>query len=320
VIQPPGLKEEIYNRVMTLIERVNTNCVTPIFLFTRESDEDIEETIKPMLKSKGLYFDDPLKNFIFIENKKNIKDVDYLFNILKNWIENTATIYIFKLWFSSFIESYNKTYKKLFVSSNSWPSILWDNFNEENENPSNCINELIFQLIKGNNNLLLDEKIILKNSKKIDMDEIKIIWKGLMYQTDNLTEIKPGDIYFINKNYYINIRPECDTVQGRDYSDYIILIRIKKLSKKDLERRKNENGDPHPIITEAFLYLFNDHNLWSINFKNIIIRKTKYIKKYRIARVLPPFINEVQQRFSSFIGRFGIPSIPKDLRKEIFHQ
>lgn len=179
------------------------------------------------------------------------------------------------------------------------------------------MNETLFRLIMAKTVLNMDKRTITKSKLKPNSDEIReVIVRTRFQDKDSLHGIKPGDIFKKGGKYYLNIRPECDTIEGRPYSEDIYLIKGENISGKDLKTRHNKHGFI-ARINEAIVFFLDGKNAVKFDFKAFTVDKFATIKDYRICRLLPPFITDIQHRFASFIGRYGIPRLPKQIEEEV---
>ena len=65
------------------------------------------------------------------------------------------------------------------------------------------------------------------------------------------------------------------------------------------------------------LYGLDGKDFVRFNLKEMIIVDYNEYAESRLCRLLPAYINDVQQQFSSYVGRFGLPRIPNRVLKEI---
>lgn len=313
-----AFREEIHQKIIEFIKRLKEKCFAPVFIFTQESSEDIADQIIPKLKEEGLYFENG-RNFIYVRNKRELLEGDKLFDDIGAWIESNPPIYVLKLWQREMLKAKNEVFWDLYNRSKGWPWILWSGFKDEGEDPVAGMNETLFRLVSSITIMPKLDEDKLKISTDIDLQELKDVFRRTMFLEKGLLGIKPGDIYEINGVYYLNIRPECETVEGRCDGN-VYLIKGKKKSGENLKEKRYSSGvgfTEH--IHEAFVFLLTDNmkDVVVFNFKNLEVKKFDEIKNNRKLRLLPPYITRIQQRFSSCIGRIGISRLPKELEKEI---
>lgn len=314
--------DENKRKLFEFINKLKRVCFTPIFIFTNKPEAEIENEIVPALKEEGLFFEDEKRNFIFVQNKSYMLKHSRLFSKVRKWIDNTPSIYVLKVWDNELLKAKNKIFWDLYdISKGVWPKVLWEHFEKENENPNIGLKNTIAQLIISSISLgELEKGKITRRIKINDMHEIRKIYKRIMYDDNNLDGIKPGDIYKDNNKYYLNIRPECDTVPGRSGYKNIYLLkgeRIKDRHLKDLKKQTSNSGI-NPKINEAFVFLLEDDGIVKFDFKQLEIKTfSQEFQNKRICRLLPPFITNIQQRYTAFLGRFAVPRLPHNIEKEL---
>jgi len=81
-------------------------------------------------------------------------------------------------------------------------------------------------------------------------------------------------------------------------------------SKKD-DRISFEKGGFIEKTNNTYIPFIVDGKIIEFFFKEIKIKKWNSIKSTRIGRLLPPYITKVQQRYSSYLQRQGLPAIPE---------
>jgi len=318
------LQSDNNTKVIEFIKQIQQACFAPIFIFTSESQTDIDTQIIPALKNAGLYFDEPARNFIYVRNKREILRYNRLFKEVESWMMNTPSIYLLRMWDDSLAKAKNEIFWSLYKKSNGlWPKILWKHFESESEDPTSSFCELISQLVSTTMSLKpLDSRKILRKTKPVTQ-EISDIHRATMYIGGDLHGIKPGDIFKDGSNYYLNIRPECDTVQGRSGCDNMLyVLRGHILQQKELRKfRKDQYSKTMGIIqhvNEAILPLLDGQSIIRFSFRKIDVKPIAELSTKRLCRLTHPYIENIQQRFSTFLGRIGTPRLPKDIEKSLF--
>jgi hypothetical protein len=313
------IKPSQANRVIKFINDFRKVCFCPIFIFSNAGVVDIQS----YLKAHNLFFDDKRKNFIHVQAKKDLTRGKKLFSVINKWISDNPTNYTLKNWEDSFLQAKTDTFWHLFSKSPVWPKVMWESFTEDSVDPHSNLNDIIYRLIKSRTSLIkLDSKKINRRKHPVNHDEIKDVIQGMMFlEKKNIpeSEIRPGDIFKKQGNYFINIRPECDTVIERvGYDGKIYLLQGSKISAAQF--KKNHYNTKYGIIpshTNFLLYGLDGKDFIRFNLKEMLVSDLADMKEHRICRLLPPYINDVQQQYSSYVGRFGLPRIPNRVLKGI---
>ena len=321
------LIDEAKQKVIEFIKELKKHCFAPIFIFTNEAQADIETDILAKLRNAGLYYDQDGKDFIYVRNKKEILKYNRLFKEINEWINKMPSIYLLKAWDKEFLKVKNELFWDLYNrSQGGWPKVLWNHYKDEYEVPHVCINEVICQLIFSKITLQgIDENIIVKSREKPALKEIKDIFRKVMFQDgeingSKLEGIRPGDIFKDNGKYYLNIRPECDTVEGRHGGKIVYLLKGERVAANDMRKLKKKQYSLSGLNAkncEAFIWLLEGDGIVKFDFRNIEAKDFTAMKEKRLCRLLSPYITNIQQRYSSYLGRFAVPRLPKAIEEDI---
>jgi len=318
------LKIALNEKKINFIKKLKDVCFSPIFIFTNISEEDIEKEIKGPLKKSGLLYSDCRKNFIFTKNKQEI--LKGLFKDIDKWISENPHIYLSKFWLNQIIKNSNEIFWTLYGKNSDWPNIFYKSFDKDGEDPIGGLNDILFRLVKAKMNLnKIDNKIFKRDVKEVNNNEIKKLYASIMYLREGIkNDIKPGDIFKDGKKYYINIRPECDTTNRKNRENIddtiVYLIEGRKVSDKKIHDEFYE--EKYGLLNRPTFHILpflDEKNFIKFYFKELHIKIYLEIRDKKICRLLPPFVTQFQQRFTSFLGRYGIPKVPQEVYNEIFN-
>ena len=196
---------------------------------------------------------------------------------------------------------------------------------EQEEDPIIALKNTLFQLIYSE----LDVSAVdparlttgLESADKIKENEsLRILYQRLVYlKKDIEKDIQPGDIFKKGKDYYMNIRPDCDTTirAGADIELYL-LKGNKRAPSKVKEGYLKDLGVIDDKESEITMPLLDGKPFVVFSKRNLYIEKYSNWKTSKICRVASPFITRIRQNYSSYIGRFGLPSYPKQIIESLF--
>ena len=311
IIMPDTLLEDDAKENVEFIKKLNEKCFCPIFIFTNEDTSAIETR----LIEEGILCD--RHSNVFIKSKNELKGKSKLFKLVKNWLQQNSSIYVFKEWEREYQNAKNKLFSEFQKKSPVWPKILWKNYKEDNINPSLGLGEFISRNLHTRMApFQFSETVLNKPGRKICPNELQSVIEGEVFITIlDENNIASGDIFKISSDYYINIRANCDVIPGRSGQsiDDIDLYLIKG-SKVSVTRGKKTFNKEYGKFTEndthSIVFPINKGEIVDFRFKKLEIKKWTDVKNNRIGRLLPPYINRIQQRYALYMHRQGVPRIP----------
>lgn len=310
---PDGLQEYDATENIAFIKNLNNICFCPVFIFTNETDI---ASIKAKLIEAEIILEDRPSN-VFIKSKNDLKGKNKLFKIINVWLEKNPSIYVLKEWEREYQSSKNKLFNEFQKISPVWPKILWKNYKDDNSSASLELGEFISRNLHTRMTpFQFSETILNKRGKKISPNELQSVIEGEMFITTlDENNIAPGDVFKISSNYYINIRAACDVIPGRTDQSIedveLYLIRGSKVSVQNGKKvYSKQYGKFSEIDSQSIVFPIHDGKIVDFRFKKLEIKKWKDLKHKRVGRLLPPYINRIQQRYSLYLQRQGLPRIP----------
>ncbi len=306
--------------MVEFITHLRERTISPIFILTAYDVDTIHEIL---LEKKIVTEQD--NNIIFIENKSNLfLDPTLIINKIEEWIQSSSHVYFSMWWLNELLRNNSSVFWDLYKLDSQWPSLLYSSLKIDTKEPLLLVTQLFPNIIFSEFNYNLFSKDKIDNAPETinsnQINSLKNIYRRIMFTDKEIEKsIVPGDIYKVNNRYFINIRPECDTTSRADQEDGNIDLYL--LRGKKAERR-NITCDPKYGILEKedqLVLLFLDRkNAVVFNKKELIIKKYHEIKEKKICRLVPPYITRMQHSYSSYIGRYGVPSFHKDILHEMY--
>jgi hypothetical protein len=311
-------------KFLKLIKNVD---FAPVFIF---SNQPLNSIIRK-LSEEDLYNEDS-NNYIFIKQKGDLLSEDndnLLFAEIENWLKKFPSMYVLKKWEYSLNKAKRKLFWDFYEINPNWPSVLQKTFTDDGSDVNYELGNFIYKNLSARaKQITFDDDILDQEDDNISTEDIRKVLEAERFIKNGALPDKPctGDLFeyecVINgskkKRYYLNIRPECD-----------IAIRPDGTSNPDLyclkgcvinEARINSNND-NKILFEKGNFIDKLNNTYipfiiggkiiEFFFKEIKIKKWNAIKNKRIGRLLPPYITKVQQRYSFYVQRQGLPAIPE---------
>lgn len=316
---PDGLQEYDATENLAFIEKLSKICFCPIFIFTNENEEGI--ILK--LVEAGLYKRDR-PNYILVKSKADLQENSSLFSNVENWLRETPSIYVLKEWECAYQQAKNTLFSEFQCISPSWPTVLWNTFGNDGGNNSIGLGEVVFKnLFSRMTPYQFEEEIISISEPSIARNEIRLVLEGERFLTNlHPKENSTGDLYKDTREgkvqYWLNIRAQCDLVRDSNPLLYCLLGEI--LTQKpngNIEDVSFSKGQGQYIekVYHAIVPFIDGGRILEIKFvKTKIVRRDTFKRNdiKRIGRLLPPYINRIQQRYALYLHRQGLPRIPSD--------
>lgn len=328
---PEGIKKENIESNIKFLKNFKNICFAPVFIFT---NEDIDVVISTLKESK-LYKDNK-PNYIFIKEKYALTRKNSLFNAMQDWIKHTPPVYVLKVWESEYEKAKTALFHNFYEIDPNWPKIIWKSFSDDGTNVSSGLGEMIVRnLYTRMTPFEFDSNMIKRKNKKrkgngneSSKKEIRGVFEGERFLRANRIHqdtIAAGDVFKISGKIYLNVRPDCDCIPDRKDkscnidSVYLYLIEGTTISNiKEKEIFLKNYGHFKELESQAIVFSMIDNHTYDFRFKKFIIinfAETKKNGNQKIGRLLPPYITRIQQKFSLYIQRQGMPRIPNIFKK-----
>ena len=320
-------------KFLKLIKKVG---FTPVFIFSNQPPNSIIRK----LSEEDLYNEDS-NNYIFIKRKQDLlsKDNDnLLLTEIEKWLKETPSMYVLKEWECSLDDAKRKLFWDFYEINHNWPAVLQKTLKGDGSDVNYELGNFIYKNISARTaQIPFDDDILNQEDDNISTEDIRKVLEAERFIKNDDLPGKPctGDLFecevaengLKKQGYYLNIRPECDI--ARDKKPELYLLECHILNEKRINSKKEDNvpyinGTLIEKVSNAYIPFIDDCKIIEVLFRNMKISKWKdklkdkngeeigeISKETRIGRVLPPYITKVQQRYSSYLQRPGLPAIPE---------
>jgi hypothetical protein len=308
---PAELINENKEANITFLQRLIEKCFCPVFIFTNENVEEIQK----ILIESGLY-QNKKPDRIFIKHKSVLVQGRSLFSEIDSWITKTPSIYVLKKWQVEYNKAINDFFNNFQRFSPDWPLIMWKCFKDDGGNSSLQLGDLLTRNMQARMTPFDFSSTILDHQpRKIEKKELRMILEGERFITKlHPDDIGTGDVFKKTVDgkikYWVNIRAQCDLLRKSNPKLYCLdgsIIEESKINKKDgyyiIEGQFSEK-------TANIIIGFIDGCIIEFKFYDLKIETWNNMKNERVGRILPPYINRIQQKYSSYLERQGLPRIP----------
>ena len=332
---PDDLQAGYVTQNIEFIKKLNQECFFPIFIVTNEDEDSIREA----LSKENLMVGGRPSNLFFL--RKSVLQDDTLFERMSQWLQETPSVYVLKEWEREYQDCKAKFFAEFSRIHPYWPRIMWDTFREDGANKSLEMGELISRNLHSRMTPFeFDEEILEKNPEDspVPREQLEKVLEGEKFlKNENLHEedINIGDLFKVrsqDKNeyaYYLNIRAQCDYLRKREKKVKLYCLKGRIFSqdesKENGQRKKKdvikiEDGHFLEKTCHSIVPFLDSGKVIEFLFYDLEIKKWKELKDFRIGRLLPPYINNIQQRYALYMQRQGLPRIPDEIAASLNEQ
>jgi len=321
-----GAEAEIVSEreVIEFIKEIQKVSLAPIFVVSNYDTGEITS------KLEGAGIDTSGKAFVFVESKNALCGTKgALISKIETWIKDSPHVYLAKWWTNEWLSNNTRVFWDLCESNPDWPAWFYHSFKEDGDEPVLALRDTLFQLILSDIDVssidesLLDKKV--RPNKANWLDSLKELYVRLVYTKNNIDkDIRPGDIFRIEENnekkYYLNIRPECDTTK-RTPDPKLYLLEGTVKTPGELRNRYDKKYGIIEQKPEVIMLLLDGNDIVRFDKRELFIKTRSELEQQgyeKIYRVVSPFITQYRQSYTGFLGRFGVPSYPKQIIDSIF--
>lgn len=317
------------------LKKIKKVSFTPVFIFSNQERGSIIDE----LSMAGLYDKGSNNNYIFVKQKSVFLsgDDNLVFTEIENWLKKTPSMYLLKKWECSLNQAKSDLFWSFYEINPNWPSLLKKTYTDDGSDANCELGNLIYKNISARTEqITFNDDILGQEDGNISTEDIrKVLEAERFIKSDALPDIPfTGDLfeYIVEgseeKKYYLNIRPECDIARDKKPELYCLKCRI--LNEEKINSGEKEDNVPFiqgnfiEKVNNAYIPFIDGGKIIEVLFRNMTIFKWeeklkdkndketgKMFKETRIGRLLPPYITKVQQRYSFYLQRQGLPAIPE---------
>ncbi len=318
------------------LKKIKNVGFIPVFIFSNQEPRSIIEK----LSGEDIY-NESSNNNVFIKRKQDLLSEDndnLLFAEIEKWLKGTPSMYVLKKWEYSLSKAKRKLFWDFYEINPNWPSVLQKTFTDDGSDVNYELGNFIYKNLSARaEQIIFDDNILDQEDDNISKQDIRKVLEAERFIKNGALPDKPctGDLFECEddveesgeKKYYLNIRPECDIAiqSGRTSNPNLYCLKGKIVDEEKIilcnntqeEISINNNniifkrGSFIEKVNNAYISFVNDGKIIKFTFNDLIIKQWEKLKNKRIGRLLPPYITRVQQRYSSYLQRQGLPAIPE---------
>jgi len=302
---------------INFINQLHQICFTPVFVFT---DED-PDSIITSLTTESVY-SVTKNNLLFVKHKSEVDTSEKLFSAIENWTKNTLPVYIIKEWESKKRIASNNLFLSLYNLNPNWVKIFLKTSERDGVDTAYELDELLFENLHSQMSRIDLTNLSIQNEEEFNCNakEIRDIMQGQRFlpaEKISLDMIFTGDVFLVEnedeKEYYINVRPQCDCIPRNGAMLDDIALYLLKGTEKTIEKchYNKKDGSFSDIETRVTVFPIN-HKAIQFELGEFSIKKYSEMRDMRIGRLLPPFITKLVQKYALYMQRQALPRIPEE--------
>jgi len=317
----PEIQQQGVQANIAFLQGLKGTCFAPVFILSYLDPEGI----KTELRAAGLLGANDNHAFIMVRRKSNLKRTadQSLMTAVNSWIAVNPSIYVLSHWKDAVTRSQNQLFWDLYDKDPSWPSVLWETYQGEGDDPEHGLADILLRNLRARLFPLSLKPEIVAPPAVPPPDRATtqaVLEASMIVPHESLPENQYGcgDILKDEKGrLFINIRCDCDCL-ARDGDDpnKIELYLLPAQPMKD------------PMFLEEFWHPkfgliqrnATCHVLFPVGGKalrvrfgelcQVLIGELKDHGAVRVGRLTPPYITQIRQRFALHLQREGLPRIP----------
>lgn len=320
---PAALKADMVKRNIDFLQRLSRNRHAPVFIFTNEDPSEVIGHLEDADFYKGAQ-----QSHIMVKSKADV--LDKVYEVLEEWGRTRPSVVTLKTWERSVNKAANELFIDLHDKTPYWPVVFWQTFTADGVPQAAEMSRLLNRLVEsrmGVSELDLSAfEEALKEQQAADATSYRksvfsVLEGERFLRAARLSDdiFAPGDLFAVPNeqtkeiSYYLNIRPECDCIRGGDGQE-LYLLKVRKVEPAVHPQFGQIMEEQH---NEAIVHGMVEGQSYSVLFKEMKVKKAKQLLKHRVGRLLPPFVTRVQQRYSTYLQRPGLPRIPASLIEQV---
>ena len=315
---PDTIQQNNEDKNINFLNRIKQECFCPIFIFTNESSDSIENK----LKERNI-LSDCLSSNIFIKPKNSLAKKGEFFKSVIEWIKKTPSVYVLKKWEDNYQKCKSRLFLDFYSVDTSWPAILWKNYETDKINRSLGLRDSISKNLYSRMTPFDFDETIFDQAPEVPKENLRMILEGERFIKKSRLDdddVGTGDLFKeeyqdqetkkIKFRYFLNIRAQCDLIRNNKL--YCLKGRI--IEESEINGNKynfnNNYGCFDEKISNSIVPFLDDGKIIEFLFRDLEVKNWGNLKDKRVGRLISPYINRVQQKYSLYMQRQGLPRIP----------
>ena len=297
------------------IQNLKQISPAPIFIITNEKPDDIKESLSL----------DEDEKLIFVKQKSELNGLSLLDEIF-TWINSNTHVSVLLQFRKDLRDALNQTLGDLYCSSSRWADHLLIRFHYDGINKYHELGYFLRNIVKNRMRPLevnsIDFESLLEShdvsATDLEKNNLLHIYETEKYlDRDVITneQIRCGDCFKIDKTYFINVTPNCDSIPRSDSPPEIQLIKykpvtLKNLSKQDILVSTGNRTIIKDRVDRCTIFPFHNGKAMQVYLNEIRLENIGNLSDSRVGRLLPPYLHQILYARMTYLIRPGLPPFP----------
>jgi len=206
------------SEVIAFIKAVLEKTYCPVFIFSQENTEHINER----LREAGLLTDEKKQVRLLIKSKSALLG-GKLFSEINEWTDSNLPIYVLKVWEEAARKSKLAMFADLESKHHSWPKVIWDTSRSDHTDPSDELSKTLTNIFANRIafNCQFEKEQFSGSNGEIPLEDMRAVLEAERYISDiaSICKPAPGDLFKVEKDgtvsYLLNIRAQCNLLHSK---------------------------------------------------------------------------------------------------------
>ena len=314
--------KKMKKKICDFIKAIHRKAFAPILVFSNHDDAEIKRS----LKNNGIEVDVP-NAYVLVRPKSEMNALEEdgtskLFNEINTWIQATPAIKLFTTWGNDVLTARNQMFAEFYNKSHNWPSLLWNAYKEDADDPSYGLSQVMFDNLRGRvrSNISEMPNVVPDDGAFAALKDVLALTVMLPSSILSDDQVRCGDLFKEKSGrFWLVVSCDCDCIVHNGESEESTFVQVVKVDggcKPDSEKMKNRFSKKYGLEHQANQsYLFPiDGKCYCVTYPSLKMMKlSEFDMGKRVGRVLPPYITDIRQRLAQWNQRVGFPKLPIEL-------
>lgn len=322
---PNEMKRSDLEKIVSFLLEILRNYTVPVFLFTAENINEIKQDMRELGIS-----DKELDSVLFCAKKDLLED-GQIQRCAVEWLKSKPGYYVVKAWERESARAKNTMFKELTSDSAQWPAVVMKQLSNDGDIDTEFTSFLNRQFVNRFNTIHFNRDYI-GDVSDLGFEELRKIIQSAHYirygDDHDSSYLHTGDILKDNDGYYwIIVSAQCDlcriSAKKKKTEERVIIVRgvsVEMEKAIDKDKNKGNSSEFYEQKNNAYEMCIADEFLVEFDLSTYRMISSDCEGYSFVGRVFSPDITRIQQKFSAYVVREGVTSVPKNKLIELYEK